>query len=257
MADERRVLIVSSIPPKRADVQGPQWSDLTDLTWAVMKKYCDKWGYAFHGDVSDVYLPIASPELFRSLTVAQAPIRYMVKFKLMQHFLTPENCGETFDFIAWVDADCLVTNFDLPITKWCSNGRASTGDDAPLLGDLLLCWDQNSLHPTVIIARATTLMRGLMWELAGIGWRLFGTQEWVDNFALRFAISTPPYQQAVWWASAKDVCAQHPGLYPMPKDVAAMCEWTPESWSLHLSALPIAHRIKLAREYIDRLGLLS
>lgn len=257
-----RILVCSSIPPRRLDIRDakgetvPQWDDLTQYTWATMRKYCDKHGYGFHGDISDAYQSISSPELYRPLAVAKAPIRYMVKFALMQQFMTPEICLREWDYVVWVDADCLVTNYDIPITKFINQGRASTGVYDPLLGDLILAWDQNSLHPTVIMARCTTLMRGLMWELNGIGWRLFGTQEWVDNLSLRFAIATPPYQGAVWWHSARDLCAQHPGLYPMPKDVAKMCEWNEESWTLHLSALPIVKRIELAKEYIERLGLL-
>ena len=39
----------------------PQWDDLSQLTWATQKKYCDQWGYKFHGDVSDVVLPLGTP----------------------------------------------------------------------------------------------------------------------------------------------------------------------------------------------------
>lgn len=247
---------MSSIPPQFDKPPEESWATLAEWTCATQQKYCDIHGYSYKLDVSDALDYVGRPYVDQAPSSEMARIRYMVKFRLMQYWMTPELCGETFDWVAWFDGDCLITNYDVPLTKFLGQGKASTGPEDAQLGDLVLPYDFNSLHPTVIMARCTTLMRGLMCELTGIGQRTFGQLEWNDNFALRFAIATPPYRDAVWWHSAQALCAMHPGLYPIPTDVRAMYEWTPESLSLHLSALQVPERIALAKDYCERLSLL-
>jgi hypothetical protein len=256
-------MVVTSIPPSigpgqlyEKDGQRYHWSDLAALTVSAQEKYCALHGYDHHLDVSDA-TDYAGQPLAKKGPAELVRIRYGVKFLLMQHYMTPEKCGKVYDHVVWVDGDLLPTNYNIPLTKFMNQGKASTGKDEIQLGDLILPFDCNSLHPTVIMARCTTKMRGLMFELTGIGQRTFGPLEWSDNFALRFAIDTPPYREAVWWHSAKDLCAQHPGLYPIPSDVRAEYDWTSESWALHLSALPLGQRIEIAKDYCDRLGLLA
>lgn len=246
-------MVVTSIPPDHTH-KPPYWSDLAEITVATQKKYCALHGYDHHLDVSDAMdfvssaEPGAVPKLER--------IRYRVKFDLMAHFMSPDRCGKAYDWVCWLDGDVLMTNYDVPLTKFLGQGKASTGTEDGQLGDLILPYDCNSLHPTVIAARCTTRMRGLMFELTGIGWKLFGTKEWSDNYGLRFAIATPPYRDFVWWHSARELCAQAPGLYPIPADVRAEYEWYEGSLSLHLSALPLSRRIEIAKQYVDKLALL-
>lgn len=245
-----RVMVVSSVPPRNGRKE-PQWLDLCEYTTATQRAYCAKWGYGFHLDVSDIWDRVGSPWVDQKPTVDSAPIRHINKFLLMQHFLTPDKCRQEYDWVVWLDADLVIGDYDTPLTKWMNQGRASTGTADAMLGDLVLPYDVNALHPTVIMARATTLMRGLMWSGTEAGKRMFMQHDWSENMALRFFLATPPYSGAVWWHSAKVLCAMPPGLHPLPADVRASYEYEEgTSWSLHLSALPIAKRIELAQAFI-------
>lgn len=250
-------MVVSSIPPRRGG-RGPEWEDLAELTWATQRAYCAKHNYAFHGDISDVWDNVASPWHHTPPPIAYAPIRHFQKIRLMLHYMTPEKCRQNYSHVVWLDADALVTNYDVPITKW-TNTLGATSDDGPddvREGDLVLPFDVNGLHPTVIIARASTQMRGMFWAMTEAGQRLYQLHDWSENLALRFFLASPPYQQAIHWHSAQTLCAMPPNIHPMPPDVRAQYTWTPESWTLHLSALSLEKRIAIAREYIERLGLL-
>lgn len=249
-------MVVSSIPPRNGRNEA-QWADLAETTCATHVRYCQRHGYDYELNESDVWDHVSSPWLDRPPTVEQAPIRYFMKIRLMRHYLSPERCRKDYDFVVWLDADCLVTNYDIPVTKWLNQGRASNDKDDLQLGDLILAYDVNGLHPTVIMARATRRVRGLMWAMSEAGQRMYQMHDWSENLAFRFFLATPPYRDLVWWHSAQDLCAMHPGLYPIPEDVRSDYEWTPESWTLHLSALPLAKRIEIAKVYVEQLGLLK
>lgn len=247
---EKRIKIVSSIPPKQG------WIDLAKYTCATQERYALKHGYSYHLDYSDVWKPRSTPWVDQRAE-GHSPLRTMIKFPLLQHFLTPERCRETWDYVAWIDADCLVTNYDIPLTRWTSNGVASIDDDDPLMGDVITAWDVNTLHPTVIIMRATTLTRGLVWACSEAGDRMYREHGWSDIMALKFMLMDRPYRDLHWQHSARDLCAMPPGVHPMPDDVNRMYSWTPESWTLHLSALSLEKRLEIAKDYCDRLGLLA
>ena len=263
MPDKLRIMVVSSIPPKRNDLvdrEGnvvPQWDDLSQLTWATQKKYCDQWGYRFHGDVSDVVLPLGTPWSDQIPTAMKSPIRMMVKFQLLLHYLQPEKCGEVFDQVVWMDADCVVTNYNIPLEKFMNGRGYDPEDDSDAaLGDIILAHNVDGLHPTVIMVRNNARMLGLIWHCSEAGDRMFRQHNWSDIMALRFILDTQPYSPCLWTHSITALCAQHPGIYGMPKRVSTEYDWRPESLTLHLSALPMKKRIELAQEYIDRLKLL-
>jgi hypothetical protein len=256
-------MVVSSIPPLRDDLIDPktgeimlQWAHLADLTWATQKKYCALHGYAFDGNVSDVWLPLSTPWIDRVPSSQKSAIRMMVKFQLLAKYLDPKRCLEEFDHVVWIDADVVIGDYDTPLEKWMNGHRASDGD-GPFVGDVIIPYDVNTLHPTVIMMRASRLTRGLVWSCTEAGDRLYRQHGWSDLMALRFFLSGEPYRSLLWQHSAQVLCAMPPGIHPMPEDVRAMYEWEDGvSWALHLSALPIATRIKLAKAFIEERNLL-
>jgi hypothetical protein len=85
---------------------------------------------------------------------------------------------------------------------------------------------------------------------------MFVNHKWSDIMAFRFFLEGPPYSHLPRYFSAKELCAMPPGIYPTPPDVRAEYEWTPESWTVHFSALSIPVRIALAKKWIQDYNLL-
>ena len=255
MADDRKIMVVSSIPPrfghKNADGSPKaEWADLASLTWATQRAYCDRHGYDFHGDVSDIWDNVASPWQHTPPPIAYAPIRHFQKIRLMLHFMTPERCRQNFDWVCWLDADLVIGDYDTPLTKWTNTRGADSGEEQVYGGDFILPWDVNTYHPTVMMARCTTQMRALMWAMTEAGQRLYHLHDWSEHMALKF-FSYPPYRDAIHQHSAKVLCAMPPGVHPMPDDVRALYEYEEGvSFALHLSAMSIEKRIELARAFI-------
>lgn len=251
-----RILVMSSIPPHDDRRPGKQWSHLAELTCATQKKYCDLHGYDYHLDVSSVRARVGTPWVNEPPSGVWAPVRTMIKFRLFNYFLDPDRCRQEYDAVVWLDADCLVTNYELPIEKWLNSKPADMSPGVSDVGDLVLAWDVNGLHPTVIMMRRTRLTQGLSWACSEAGERMWMNHDWSDIMAARFFIATPPYNRIVWHITAKDLCAMPPGVHPMPAAVNDDYAWTPESWTLHLSALTIEKRIEIAQDYVARYNLL-
>ena len=258
--DSRKVLVVSSIPlPTTAD--NKLWHDLAGYTIATQKRYCEMHGYDHHLDVSDVHATVRSPMRGDQNQGYDAPIRTMVKFELLQYFLDPDACRFEWDWVVWMDADCLVTNYEIPLLKFTNEHGAQWDQEnggGPYLGDVILAKDRNGLHPTVIMARASELTLDLMWACGHAGKTMFQQHDWNDIMAFRFFLATPDYASLVWYHPIKTLCASHPGAYPdHPKRTRHRYDWTPESLTLHLSALSLPRRIELAQEYVEKYKLLD
>lgn len=253
----RKVLVVSSVPPRDGKPK-TQWLDLCNYTWATLKKYCERHGYDFRPNVSNIVEPIrarGTSPVYRLGTGLQHPISHFIKFRLFEHYLSFQ---PTYDWVVWVDADCLVTNYEVPLDKYFNQLNANEKGTEAQVGDIIVPFDVNGLHPTIIMARNTVLTRGLFWACANAGQTLFAGHDWDDNLALRFFLDHAPYRNLFWNGhSAGDLCAMHPGLYPIPADIREPYEWTPNSLTLHLSALSLDSRIALAKEYCERLNLLG
>lgn len=249
--NEPKVLVVTSYPPHRGN-ENPGWPDLAKLTVATQRKYCEKWGYDFYEDISNVSGKVRSPWV-DDRKEGFAPMRTMIKFPLLEHFMTKEMCRKEYTHVVWIDADCVVTRYDLPLTKWLQTEYQGEG---AALGDLVLAHDVNGVHPTVIMVRNTVLTRGLIWACGNAGNTMFMQHDWSDIMALRFFLASPPYDHLVKFYSAKELCAMPPGVYTIPSDVRSQYEWTPESWMLHLSALSLEKRIEFATKAIKDLNLL-
>lgn len=234
------VIIVSSIPPRKQ--QRPDWADLAEYTIATQRKYAAKWGYDYHLDVSDLRERPCGTK--RGDTVGEpVSIYYKIKFILLEHFLRPEQCGKAYEWAVWFDSDCLVTNYDVPLESFLTN-------------DIVLPYDVNGLHPTIIMVRRTPLTVGYLWMNKEAGMRYYLTDYWSDNWSQRMALATPPYSGLVDYYSAQKLCAMPPGIYPIPEETRELYEWDESSLTLHLSALTIEQRIAIAKEYTERLGLL-
>lgn len=220
----------------------PHWQPLADITTATMKRYCARHGYDFFHDVSDTKMPARSPFTDRPQPTGHVPLRYYIKFQLLEYFLDPESCRKDYDTVAWLDSDCVVTNYDRPLTDWP--------------GEIVTAYDVNAVHPTVIVARKSPRTRGFLWACNNTGRTLFQHLDWADNECLRYFSAAPPYKDIISFYSAGDMCAMTPGLYPIPAFAREPYEWTPQSWTLHLSALGLDERVRRATEVVERLKLL-
>ncbi len=235
----------------------PSWRALADVVCPVQAKFAAAHGMDYVADCSDVQSRVTSAMIGPKPT-AYAPMGVMIKFPLLLHYLTPESCRQAYDYVCWADIDWLPTRFDLPLTTWISNKPKDHEGTTPLTsyGDIVLPYDVNGVHPTLIGIRNTVLTRGYMWALTEAGHRLFFGHEWADNLSQRFLLGSPPYRDLVRWVSAKVLCAMHPNTYPIPADVRACYEWDETSLGVHLSAMTLPQRVEIATEYIERLGLL-
>src|ERR1700730_3434825 len=219
----------------------PAWRELAAITTATMRRYCDAQGYEFYADCSETSMPHRSP-LTTEQPTGYIPTRYFIKFALLEHFLNPESCKKYYDEVAWIDSDCVVSRYDLPLSKWS--------------GSIVTAYDPNGLHPTVIIARQEPDVAGFLWACNNAARTLFGQHDWSDNMALRFFSATPPYHNLVKYYSAQELCAMPPGLYPIPERVRKEYEWDETSFSIHLSAMGLEDRIRIASAFVKERGLL-
>ena len=235
-------MVVTSYPPYNPELPGPQWPDLAKITTATHRRYCEKWGYDYFEDCSDTKMPARTPFVNVPPPEGYVPLRYFVKFHLLDHFLNFDSCREEYETVVWLDADCVVTNYDRPLTQWP--------------GEIVTAYDVNAVHPTVIIVRKSPRSRGFIWACNNTGRTMFQHHEWSDNEALRYFSAAPPYKDIITYYSAQDLCAMTPGVYPIPPDIRAQYEWTANSWTLHLSALSIERRIEIAKQYIKDYNLL-
>lgn len=242
---------MSSIPPRRE--KRPDWEDLAAYTIATQRKYCAKWGYDFHLDISDLW-ERAQGTKRNSPPGEMVPIYYKIKFLLFEHFLQPEKCGKEYDYVVWLDSDLLVTNYDIELECFF-NGMGNS--QARCKRDIILTHDVNGLHATVIMLRRSPYTLGFVWANANAGMRYFMEDFWSDQLSMRMMLQTPPYSEMVRYESVKTLCAMTPGIYPIPEEARKIYEWDEkESFALHLSALSMEKRIEIAKDYTERLGLL-
>lgn len=260
MSDKPKVLVICSIPPRKpTDAPGQSWADLHEIIGPNHRKYCERWGYDYHLDVSDIWEQVRPTK--RGAPIGDlVPIRYKIKFLLFQHFLDPDSCKKEYDWIVWFDSDLLITNFDIPLEKFFNGKLASDGlgpNEQGFVGDIQLTFDVNGLHATVIMMRRSAYTLGYAYANAESAMRYFLEDDWSDQLTQRFELATPPYAWLIWWHNVRFLCAMHPGIYKqIPEGARKIYEWDEkESLALHLSALPIPTRIKIAKEYIERLGL--
>ncbi len=255
MSEKRKVMVISSIPPRRGTDKGATWADLAEITWATQRKYCEIHGYDFHGDVSDIWAPVGNPKL-GSPQGDPAPIKYFIKFVLFQHFLDPDACGKEYDWVVWMDSDLVITNYEIPLEKFF-NIHAGTDEDEKWGGDIILTNDVNGLHATVIMMRRTPHTLGFAWANGNAGKTYFQQDGWGDQLSMRMFLDYPPYSELVHFHSVKALCAMPPGIYPIPPRVRHLYEWDKEeSLALHLSALSLEKRIEIATDYVTRYALL-
>jgi hypothetical protein len=254
-----RTLVLSSIPPRTSADVGPVWADLAELTCATHRKYCERHGYEYHLDVSDIW-ETHRPTRRGEASIGFVPIKYKIKFLLFQHFLDPDACGQEYDHVVWLDSDLVITNYDIPLEKFFNSKLAADGigeNGMGFVGDIILSYDCNGLHATVIMMRRSSQTLGFAYANGEAGMRYHITDDWSDQLTMRMFLATPPYQWLPWFHSVKTLCAQPPGIYThTPERARKPYEWSEGDFALHLSALPIAKRIELAQEWIEKYDLL-
>jgi hypothetical protein len=220
----------------------PAWQELAEITTASHRKYAQKHGYDYFADCSETSMQARSAFVDRPAPTGWVPVKYFIKFALLEHFLDASSCRKEYDTVVWLDSDCLITNYDRPLSDWP--------------GEIVTAYDVNAVHPTVIMARNSLRTRGFVWACNNAGRTMFQHHEWSDNECLRYFSAAPPYKDIISFYSAQDLCAMPPGVYPIPEDVRAQYEWTEESFSLHLSALSLEKRVALASAWVREYNLL-
>jgi glycosyl transferase family (putative galactosyltransferase) len=223
-ADPADYLIVSSSPPA--------WKNLARITDQLKAEYARKHGYHFVADVSDIYE-----------TTTMQSIRGFVKLDLLSHYLATGK----YKAVVWMDADLVITN---------KEHRLETifGENSDEGADLCLGYDHNGFHSTVIFARNTPVVRDYLWAANNTGRSFFLSHPWHEMEALRYFAQTPPYDDLVCYHSAKELC---PILKPeyvrfgLPLDIGAEYGWEPGDWTMHLSALSLGRRERLAEHFAD------
>lgn len=209
-----------------------------------MQRYADKQGYDFVANVSDVHGPVRTPHWGEGVS-GYIPIRGFIKLDLMLHYLDKESCRREYDWVVWLDADLLVTNVCIGL------------DDCMHARPLVVPFDANGINATVIMAKNQVLVRDLLWAANNAGRTMFLRHDWAEMESLRYFLQTPPYKDVVEYASVKHLCAMPPGVYPIPDVTRKKYEWEPGDFAVHFSALSVEKRTEMAREYVDRLGLLA
>jgi len=208
-----------------------------------MAKYAAKHGYDFHTDVSNISAPVRSPEWGAPVT-GYIPIRGFIKLDLMLHFLDPESCKREYDYVAWLDADMLITDYEkpLPLNDW----------------GVVLPYDANGHNATVIVASKYRYARDFLWACNNAGRTMFLKHDWAEMEAMRYFLQTPPYSWEGFavYHSVAELCAMPPDVYPIPDVTRKRYEWTSESFAVHFSALSLELRVQMAKEWTERLGLL-
>lgn len=256
MSDRPKVLVICSIPPRRPHDLGASWADLYEGTIGpTHRKYCEQHGYEYHLDVSDIWEQVR-PTKRNSQIGESVPIKYKIKFLLFQHFLNPDSCKKEYDAVVWLDADLLITNYDIPLEKFL-NSRMGTDEEDENPGDIILSRDPNGLHATVIMMRRTALTLGFAYACGEAGMRYWMEDDWSDQMAMRMFLATPPYNWLVHYHSIKALCAMYPGIYTnIPERIRKHYEWAPGDFALHLSALSIERRIEIAKKVVEEQALL-
>lgn len=213
----------------------PAWKPLAAITCATQKRYADIHGFDYFADCSEMRMSARTPFVDRPAPEGFVPLKYFVKFHLLDYFLDEEACGKDYDTVVWLDSDCLVTNYDRELSEWP--------------GAIVSAYDVNAVHPTVIIVRKSPETREFIWACNNTGRTMFQHHEWSDNECLRY-FAAAHHKDIVTYYSAQDMCAMPPGVYPIPPRIRQRYEWTADSWTLHLSALPLDRRIEIAKQYI-------
>jgi hypothetical protein len=249
-----KVLVICSVPPRRPGVTEPQWLDLYEVIGETHRKYCEKWGYDYHLDISDIWEVFRPTEHGAQGNDAPIPIRYKIKFLLFQHFLDPDSCGKEYDQVVWLDADLLITNYNIQLEKFFNGHLASEEYQG---GDIILTHDTNGLHATVIMMRRSPYSLGFAYANGEAGMRYFARDDWSDQLSMRMFLQTPPYSNMVHFHSVKSLCAMTPDTYlDIPKRAREIYEWKPNDFALHLSALPIWKRLEIAKRVVEEQELL-
>jgi hypothetical protein len=244
------VMVCSSFPPS--------WGELAAITTATHKAWAHRHGYDYQSDCSEASWPARTAEWGKPVS-GRLPIRSFVKLDALLRHLGAETGPPHYDWVVWLDADQLITNYDIPITRWTGNlepyrierdGRTSGKD-------VVMPFDFNGNNSTTIIARNTDAAFNYLWSCNDAGRVMYLSHYWAEMEAmLRFRLA-PPYDGIVQTYSAKELCALHPGEYRLPKRRTAAYEWAPGDFSVHLSALAIQRRVELARYYAETYELLA
>lgn len=212
----------------------PSWHPLAKVTNQLMAEYARDWGYHFFADVSEVTQDVSDQFGNRQ----EVGIRGFIKFEMLWHYF------KRYEAVVWIDSDALITNKAIRLESFLQQSPH----------DLIVGYDYNGIHTTVIIMRTTDLMRDFLFACNNAGRKYFLTHPWHEMEAMRYFLGTPPYRDAVKYLSVKQLCPILHTEYErfgLPADVASTYSWEPKDFILHLSALSLERRIQLAYHFAD------
>lgn len=218
-----KICLVSSAPP--------DWRPLRNITWHLMAEYAAQWGYHFRADES---------ALMHKAPEGNFPLRGFRKFDLLIHLL-----GEGYEWVVWLDADAVITNKSVRIEPFTKRAGVK---------DLVIGYDVNGHHTTVIMCRNTPLLRDFLWACNNAGRSMFIAHPWHEMESMRYFLQTPPYNTLAHYESVKALCPILHSEYErfgMPANVGQAYSWEPGDWILHLSALSLQRRVVLAQHFAD------
>lgn len=205
------------------------WDTLAEITCETHKAFCDRWGYDYDVDRSDL--------MDSRQGGSPISIRGFAKFNRILHFMP------MYRYVIWLDADLVVTNRDVDLCDvWLTRSTEQ----------VILCYDWNGFNSTVQIVRSTPLTQAYYWACNNTGRDLFLYHGWHEMEALRYFSSKPPYDKLVGHESVKRLCAVLPDEYVgagVPRPIMEPYAWRPGDFAVHLSALSLERRIELARQY--------
>lgn len=204
------------------------WDELAAITCETHKRYCDRWGFDYDVDRSDLVDSRQGGE--------KISIRGFVKFNRILHFMP------MYKYVLWLDADLVVTNLEYRMFF----------ERAPIMA----CYDWNGFNSTVQLIRSTPRAQAFYWACNNTGRDLFLYHGWHEMEAMRYFSSKPPYQSMIDCISVKEVCAVLPDEYVeagVPREIMAPYAWEPGDFAVHLSALSLPRRIDLAQKYAQEL----
>lgn len=225
-------LVITSYPYR--------WQELADITCASHKRYCDRHGYDYLADRTDLV-----DRWFNPLTSAyeQLPIKGFRKLDLFLQWLPH------YKQVIWLDADLLVTDTSVPLTRFHHAEHSASWP-------LVLPYDYNGHNATVIMAKSCPLIQQFFWACNNTGRKFFLKHDWAEMEAMRYFLQTQPYFGMAWYMSAKKLCALKIDEYEpyVPREISQEYAWEPGDFALHLSALTIERRIELAKFYTEQLN---
>ena len=214
------------------------WKPLARITDQLKWEYAKMHGYHFFADCSTSF-GAAGTRQSRYPAGDQVSTEGFIKLDLLLHFL-PRYKG-----VVWMDADLVLTNRDITLESFF--------DRFPDKG-VMVEEDHNGFHSTVIFARNQPLVLDYFHAANTVGRSFYLGDAWHEMQALRNFWLDNRYHDLVGFMRVKDACPIYRPEYVqfgLPMDIDPENNWAPGDFALHLGALNLGRRMRLAEHFAD------